>query len=99
MPHPGWDPRALRKRGAFTAHFFSLCGAKRAVEPSVPLPEPWVAFADEDGAEYYFNPDTGARFATTKTRMGSNACFLMMEARYIRYLTHVVLDYQTDQAP
>ena len=30
-----------------------------AVKPSVALPEGWVAFLDEDGAEYYFKPETG----------------------------------------
>jgi len=30
-----------------------------AVQPKAPLPDGWVAFADEDGAEYYFKPETG----------------------------------------
>jgi hypothetical protein len=30
-----------------------------AVQPKAPLPDGWVAFSDEDGAEYYFHPETG----------------------------------------
>lgn len=30
-----------------------------AVQPKALLPDGWVAFADEDGAEYYFSPETG----------------------------------------
>ena len=30
------------------------------MRPALPLPAGWVAFLDEEGAEYYFHPESGA---------------------------------------